>query len=390
MSIPIGAVTGDRTDLTMLLAAARNGDQEAFQRLTEPHRRELQAHCYRMLGSLHDAEDLVQETLLRAWRGLDTFAGRASFRSWLYRIATNACLNAIASRQSARRILPEAYAPPVEQVVPLTGQPATEIAWLEPYPDSALEGIPDTAPGPDARYDLQESVQLAFIAAIQHLPARQRAVLLLRDVLGWSAAEAATLLDTTVPSVNSALQRARATLAKRLPADPADSLAAPDDGQRVLLDRYVSAWERTDLDALISLLREEAYLSMPPWQQWFRGRAAIRAFLSWAWHTRRLGDVWLVPVRANRQPAFAQYHRDAARNEWHAHSIWLPSLQHGQIAALNGFISAEPFAAFGLPTSVPLSDGPAAAHWRASPPSTQSGASSRPQHDAPSASPRAR
>jgi RNA polymerase sigma-70 factor (ECF subfamily) len=354
VSIPVG----DKTDVMMLLDAARRGDQEAFQSLTEPHRRELQVHCYRMLGSLHDAEDLVQETLLRAWRSIDGFEGRASFRSWLYRIATNACLNAIASHQSARRMLPETYGPPVEQVTPLTGQPPTEIAWLEPYPDAALDGIPDAAPGPDVRYDLQESVQLAFVAAIQHLPPRQRAVLLLRDVLGWSAAEAATLLDSSVPSVNSALQRARATLAKRLPTDDAESLAAPDEGQRALLDRYVQAWERTDLDALITLLREEAYLSMPPWQQWFQGRAAIRAFLTWAWRARGPGDVWLVPIQANRQPAFAQYHRDPERHEWHAHSIWLPSIKGGSIAALNGFISAKPFAAFGLPTTVPLQDGP--------------------------------
>jgi RNA polymerase sigma-70 factor (ECF subfamily) len=356
VSIPVVEPTHEPT----LLDAARAGDQEAFGHLTEPHRRELQVHCYRMLGSLHDAEDLVQETLLRAWRGLDRFEGRASVRSWLYRIATNACLNAIARRQSARRLMPEAYGPPVETVRPLVGEPATEIAWLEPYPDAALAGIPDGAPGPDARYDLHESVQLAFVAAIQHLPPRQRAVLLLRDVLGWSAAEAAALLDSSVPSVNSALQRARATLAKRLPDDPPDSLAEPDAGQRALLDRYVQAWEGTDLDGLVSLLREEAFLSMPPWQQWFQGRAAIQAFMTWAWRKRGPGEVRLVPIAANRQPAFAQYHRDAERNAWLAHSIWLPSLKDGAIAALTGFISADLFAAFGLPTTVPLQDSPPA------------------------------
>jgi RNA polymerase sigma-70 factor (ECF subfamily) len=341
-------------DVPTLLEAARSGDQDAFRSLTEPHRRELQVHCYRMLGSLHDAEDLVQETLLRAWRGLDRFEGRASFRSWLYRIATNACLNAIASRKSARRLLPETYGPPVERVEPLTGQPPTEIPWLEPYPDAMLEGVPDSAPGPDARYDVQESVQLAFVAAIQHLPPRQRAVLLLRDVLGWSAAEAAALLESSVPSVNSALQRARATLAKRLPDDAADSLATPDADQRALLDRYVHAWERTDLDALVSLLREEAVLSMPPWPHWFAGRAAIREILAWAWSRRGCGDVWLVPTRANGQPAWAQYHRDPDKNQWQAHSIWLPAIKGGAISGLFGFISADHFAGFGLPTTAPI------------------------------------
>jgi RNA polymerase sigma-70 factor (ECF subfamily) len=352
VSIPVR----DQPDVLTLLDGARRGDHEAFQSLTEPHRRELKVHCYRMLGSLHDAEDLVQETLLRAWRGLNRFEGRASFRSWLYRIATNACLNAIASRRGARRLLPEAYGPPTQSAPDETiTPPNTEIAWLEPYPDALLEGIPDTAPGPDARYDLQESVQLAFVAAIQHLPPRQRAVLLLRDVLGWSASEAAELLDGSVASVNSALQRARATLAKRLPSEEdSDSLAEPDEGQRALLDRYVRAWERTDLDALVALLREEAVFSMPPWDLWFHGRAAIRGFLHWAWRGRGPGDVRLVPIAANRQPAFAQYHRDSEKNEWHAHSIWIPSLKDGTIAALNGFISEDLFAAFELPITEPL------------------------------------
>src|SRR5262245_50225014 len=232
MSIPV-----DPSLRPALLDAARSGDREAFQHLAEPYRRELQLHCYRMLGSLHDAEDLVQETYLRAWRGLHRFEGRGSFRGWLYRIATNTCLGALARRPSARRVLPQAHGPPAEQ--PPDGRPATETAWLEPYPDAALEGIPDPAPGPAARYELREAVQLAFVAAIQHLPPRQRAVLLLRDVLGWPAAETARLLDASVASVNSALQRARATLEKRLPTGRQSTLRVPDERQRALLERYL-------------------------------------------------------------------------------------------------------------------------------------------------------
>jgi RNA polymerase sigma-70 factor (ECF subfamily) len=198
-----------------LLQRARAEDRDAFQRLAEPHRAELQLHCYRMLGSLHDAEDLVQETYLRAWRGIERFEARTSFRRWLYRIATNACLNALASRKSSRRVLTDTRGVPSDH---MPGEPANDIAWLEPYPDAALEAIADAAPGPDARYELREAVQLAFIAAIQLLPPRQRAALLLRAVLGWSAAEVARLLDASLPSGNSALQRARAMMEKNPPA----------------------------------------------------------------------------------------------------------------------------------------------------------------------------
>jgi RNA polymerase sigma-70 factor (ECF subfamily) len=286
-----------------LLDRARRGDRDAFEHLAEPYRRELQLHCYRMLGSLHDAEDLVQETFLRAWQGLDRFEGRASFRGWLYRIATNACLNALASRASARRVLPETQGPPSDQMP--EGRPATEIAWLEPYPDAALEGLADAVPGPEARYEMHEAVQLAFVAAIQHLQPRQRAVLLLHDVLGWSATETARLLDASVASVNSTLQRARATLEKQFPAGRPSAPPAPDDRQRELLERYVRAWESADLDSFVALLREDAVLSMPPWRQWYHGRAAIRAFFAWAWRTACDGPFRLVPTAANRQPAFA-------------------------------------------------------------------------------------
>jgi RNA polymerase sigma-70 factor (ECF subfamily) len=334
-------------------AGTTTGDREAFQQLVEPYRRELQLHCYRMLGSFDDAEDLVQETLLRAWRGFDRFEGRASLRTWLYRIATNTCLNALASRTSVRRVLPDSQGPPAEQMP--NGEPATEIAWLEPYPDSALEGIVDAAPGPDARYEMREAVQLAFVAAIQHLPPRQRAVLLLHDVLRWSAAETAGLLDASVASVNSALQRARATLEKRFPSGRPSAQPAPDDRQRALLDRYVRAWEGGDLDGFVSLLKEDAVLSMPPWPQWYMGREAIGAFFAWAWERHGPGPApfSLVPTAANGQPAFAVYVRGQDELERRAHTIHVLTLQAGGISALVYFRDARLFGAFGLPAVLP-------------------------------------
>lgn len=343
----------DKTERLTLLDSAKRGDQEAFQHLSEPFRRELQLHCYRMLGSLQDAEDLVQETFLRAWRGLDRFEGRASFRSWLYRIATNACLNALAGRVSAHRLLPEMHGPPSNGVP--DGGPATEITWLEPYPDAALEGIADAAPSPEACYEMREAVQLAFVATIQHLPPRQRAVLLLRDVLGWSATETAGLLDASVASVNSALQRARATLAKGFPNGRPSANPAPDNRQRALLERYVRAWEGADLDGFVALLKEDAVLSMPPWRQWYIGREAIRAFFAWAWEwelpvQRRFR---LVPVAANRQPAFALYLSGREGPRFEAHAIELLTLQEDAIAALTIFREPHLFAAFGLPIVLP-------------------------------------
>src|SRR5688572_26268232 len=239
-----------------LLESAQRGDRNAFETLAEPFRKELQLHCYRMLGSIHDAEDLVQETLLRAWRGLAEFEGRASLRSWLYRIATNACLNALASRKGAQRVLPQALGPPSD-VRPKIA--AEDVPWLEPYPDAALEDIQATPLGPEARYEMREAVELAFVAAIQHLPPRQRAVLLLRDVLGSSAAEAAQLLEMSTASINSALQRARATLGARA-GSPRLRVADDDERQRALLDRYVETWEASDLDGLIALLKSDAIL----------------------------------------------------------------------------------------------------------------------------------
>jgi RNA polymerase sigma-70 factor (ECF subfamily) len=312
------------------------GSREAFQRLVEPHRRELQLHCYRMLGSLADAEDLVQETLLRAWRGRHGLEGRTSLRAWLYRIATNVCLNALASRRSsARRVLPEAHGPPADR--PPEGTPATEVAWLEPYPDTVLEGVPDVAPGPAARYEMHEAVQLAFVAAIQHLPPRQRAALLLRDVLGWSAAETALLLDTSVASVNSALQRSRATIQRRFPDGRPGAQPALDEGQRALADRYVQAWEGGDLDGFVALLRDDAVLSMPPWPQWYRGREAIRAFFAWVWEPGGPGRYWLLPTAVNRQPAVAMYDRSSDGLEWRAHGLQVFTVRDGAIGAITVF-----------------------------------------------------
>jgi RNA polymerase sigma-70 factor, ECF subfamily len=343
-------------DPATLLAFAKRGDRDAFQRLAEPHRRELQLHCYRMVGSVHDAEDLVQETFLRAWRGIAGFEGRSSFRAWLYRIATNACLNALARR--ARRDLPEMQGPPSDQPPDrmLESGPATEIQWLQPYPDAALEGIADPAPGPDVWYEMREAVHLAFIAAIQHLPPRQRAVLLLRDVLGWSAAETARLLDTSVMSVNSALQRAHATLEKRLPAGRPSAPTAPNDRQRALLDRYVRAWESADVDGFVALLREDATVSMPPWREWYRGREALRMFFAWAW--RRRGPFLLVPTAASRQPAFAFYSRNEQESDWRAHSINVLSAHDNAIATLTFFLNPRLFIPFGLPLVLPAEGGP--------------------------------
>ena len=340
----------ERPHEAALLASAKGGDRRAFQQLTEPRRRELLVHCYRMLGSFHDAEDLVQETLLRAWRSLEGFDGRASTRYWLYRIATNACLNALATRASAGRVLPETESPATQQMP--DREPASDIAWLEPYPDSALELVADQTPGPDARYEMREAVQLAFIAAIQLLPPRQRATLLLADVLGWSAAESARLLDSSVAAVNSALQRARTTLEERLAGRPPRVAVAPSAEQRALLERYVRAWESTDVDGLTALLKEDAVMSMPPWRQWYRGRAAIAAFFTLTGRPGGHAPFRLVPTAANRQPAFAFYSRWQSP-EWRFHSIQLLTLHGNTIAAMTSFVMPALASVFGLPAVLP-------------------------------------
>jgi len=329
---------------------------QSFERLTEPYRRELKVHCYRMLGSLHEAEDLVQETYLRAWRSFDGFDGTGSLRAWLYRIATNACLNALASRKSAKRLLPDQHGAATLEMP--DGKPATEVAWLEPFPDAELDRIADDATNPEARYAAGESVRLAFVAAIQQLPPRQRAVLLLCDVLGWSAAETAALLDGSTASINSALQRARETLSKHYPGDHSGvistPLAPPTQAQQELLGRYVRAWEALDVSAFVALLKEDAIYTMPPVAQWYSGRNAIRAFFAWAW--KFYSGCRLIPTSANGQPAFAAYTRVGADQQWKAHSIHLPELDQDRVVRLTLFVKPggpELFSAFGLPQILP-------------------------------------
>jgi RNA polymerase sigma-70 factor (ECF subfamily) len=309
---------------------------DAFRELVEAHQRAVRTHCYRLLGSLQDAEDLAQETLLRAWRKLETFEGRASMRAWLYRIATNACLDELSRR--GRRVLPAMIGSPTARFE-AGPPPAVETAWLEPFPDAWLE-VPDAAPGPEARYEAKEAIELAFVAALQLLPPRQRAVLLLRDVLAWSAADVAQLLDMSVVSANSALQRARAKLDTSVPA------ATPrltTEAERALLERYISAWERSDVDALVALLKDDAVLSMPPLPEWYRGRAAIATFLRWATGPAGGGPYRYVPTRANNAPAVAIY---AGTRPF---ILQVLTVDTAGIAAMTSFMNPGLFKAFNLP-----------------------------------------
>ena len=338
---------------------ASERSSQAFEGLAEPFRRELKLHCYRMLGSLHEAEDAVQETYMRAWRKFDSFEfdsfdRRGSFRAWLYRIATNACLNALASRKQVWRLLPDQQAPATVPVEMPNGAPPTDVEWLEPYPNSNLEGLADDAPNPEARYTSREAVQLAFVAAIQQLPPRQRAAILLCDVLGWAAAEATTLLGGSTASINSALQRARETLAKRYPDGRPPVALRPNPAQQKLFDHYLQAWEGHDLDGFAALLKEDATYTMPPWLQWYAGREAIRSFFRMAWKT--CSGLRLVPTAANGQPAFAVYARTGADAPWAAHSIHVLALEDDMISTLTLFVpptGPRLFHAFGLPLSLP-------------------------------------
>lgn len=337
----------------------------SFAELAEPFRRELKVHCYRMLGSLQDAEDAVQDAYLRAWRSFDAFEGRGSLRSWLYQIATNTCLDALASRKRSRRWLPDQRGP-ASSGMP-DGKPASDVAWLEPIPDSELDAIADDAPDPEARYASRQAVELAFVAAIQQLPPRQRAVLLLSDVLGWAATEAATLLGGSTASINSALQRARATLAKNYPSGHNSLTAPPSPAQQELLARYLRAWESLDVDGLVTLLREDAIYTMPPLSQWYAGRRAIRNFFDRAW--KMYDGYRLVPTAANRQPAFAAYARTRADAPWTAHSVHLLSLEQRAISRLTLFykpVGPRLFEAFKLPQI--LADTPQANDQQTRPP----------------------
>jgi len=297
------------------LSAARKGDSQKFGEVTEPYRRELQVHCYRILGSLHEAEDMVQETLLKAWKRLDSYEGRASFRSWLYKIATNSCLDFLDQKKS-RRLLPFEHHPPSDPTAPIS-PPALEIPWLEPFPDKWL-GDP-AAFNPEARYSDSESISLAFLTALQTLPPRQRAVLILRDVLDFSAAETSEVLELTISSVNSALHRARTTLSQRYPGGEREDLtmSSTDEKAQRLLERFVQAWESADVNGLVALLKADASLAMPPSPSWYQGSSAIGMFVA----ATVFGDNgmfpglalhrWrLLPTTANGAPAFAMYQRD--------------------------------------------------------------------------------
>jgi RNA polymerase sigma-70 factor (ECF subfamily) len=319
-----------------LLQAARDGDQRAYERLVERHRGELHAHCYRMLGSVHDAEDALQEAFLRAWRGLPRFEGRSSVRSWLYRIATNTCLDAIARRP--KRVLPVDYGPPID---PHDGPklPLAESVWIEPYPDEQL-GVEDGFAAPEARYEQREAVELAFIAALQLLPPNQRAVLILREVLGFSAKEVAQTLETTTASVNSALQRARATVDGRLPeqSQQATLRTLGDDGVREVVEGYVDAWDRGDIEGVVAMLAEDASFSMPPAPSWHKGHEALVKFLNvgplsgdWRWrHTL---------VRASGQPALAFYCWHEGEQAYLAFALNVLSLRERAISDVTAFIA---------------------------------------------------
>jgi RNA polymerase sigma-70 factor, ECF subfamily len=319
-----------------LLRAARGGDEDAYGRLLQAYRGELHAHCYRMLGSVHDAEDALQETSLRAWRGLGRFEGRSSLRSWLYTIATNTCLNAIARRP--KRVLPIDHGPATDPRDGLS-TPLSETVWVEPYPDETI-GVPDGHAAPDARYEQRESVELAFVAALQHLPATQRAVLILREVLGFSAREAAETLDTTVASVNSALQRARRTIDGKLPERSQQATLRSLGDRRVaeIVQGYMDAMQRGDVDRVVSMLAQDAAWSMPPLPTWFAGRDGIEGFLrfgplSGEWRWRH------VPARVNGQAAVAVYQWDAAESAYLPFALDVMTLEGDRIQQITAFIT---------------------------------------------------
>jgi RNA polymerase sigma-70 factor (ECF subfamily) len=338
------------------LAAVQNGDANMFGELTEPFRRELQVHCYRILGSLQEAEDMVQETFLKAWKRLDTYEGRASFRAWLYKIATNTCLDFLDQKRS-RRLLPLDVHPasdPTTSILP----PSTEIAWLEPMPDEWLHDA--NAVNPESRYTDLESISLSFMTALQYLPPRQRAVLILRDVLDFSASETANVLDITVSSANSALHRARVTLAKRYQRQEVESLASSmtDERTKLLLDHFVQAWESADVERLVALLKEDAILAMPPSPSWYQGREQIGVFVAatvfadGGMFGGNASHRWrLVPTQANASPAFGLYLRTAA-NEYEAFGLQVLSYESNKLTQIMDFLDPSLPARFGLPAFI--------------------------------------
>jgi RNA polymerase sigma-70 factor (ECF subfamily) len=343
---PFRHVPHPSSDIANRLAAARAGDQAQFDQLTNPYRGELLSHCYRILGSLEEAEELVQETLLRAWRRLDSFEGRAPFRAWLYKIATNACLDTLARRP--KRALPQmlrAASGPDDPVLP----PILEPIWLEPFPDELLAPAESN---PEARYEARESVTLAFLAALQSLPPRQRSVLILCDVLGWSAGEAANVFETTVPAINSLLHRARAKLKRTYSPIGYEQirLAEADERTQLLLKRYQRAWESADIDGFVMLLKEDAAFAMPPFPLWYQGRPAIRDFAAANPLAGEAAGRWrLYPIRVNGLPGFALYCRTEASGDYRAYAIQALRCQDGRLAEVITFGYPQFFAYFGLP-----------------------------------------
>ena len=334
-----------------VLTRARGGDEEAFRALTDPFRRELQIHCYRILGSLQDAEDAVQETLLSAWRGLAGFEERASLRAWLYRIATNRCLNALRD-SGRRRTLMVADGPGLTDPPEPTRR--AEPIWLQPFPDELLDGLPDHAPGPDARYETKEAVGLAFVSGLQRMPPQQRAVLVLRDVLGYRAAEVAAMLETSEASVNSALQRARTALEDEAPRPPEGRQLPATAAQRELLAEFGAAFESGDIEAIVALLSEDAWIRMPPEPHEYQGREAIAGFL----RSRGIGRdggtrLRLVPTAANGQPAIAYYVDDPHAGVAHAGGLFVLTMRGAEIAAITRFGDNGVLPYFGLPRTLP-------------------------------------
>jgi RNA polymerase sigma-70 factor (TIGR02960 family) len=333
---------------TTAIERARAGDDQAFGEVTGPYLAELRLHCYRILGSVQDAEDVLQETLLAAWRGIGQYEGRAALRTWLYRIATNRCLNAL--RASSRRPRPEPPGPPFDAPRPTRhGEPA----WLQPYPDALLDGLPDAVAGPDAVYEAKETIALAFVAAVQRLPARQRAVLLLRDALGFRAPEVADMLDTSEASVNSALQRARATMTALLPADRERAPLPRSARERELAQRFAAAFADDDVDAVVALLTEDAWFTMPPATLEYQGRAAIAGFLRQSARYRGERGTVLLPTRANGQPAFGRYLPGERPDVFRLHGIVVLTMEGDRISAITNFIDSGLSSPFALARTLP-------------------------------------
>jgi RNA polymerase sigma-70 factor (ECF subfamily) len=329
------------------LDRARAGDPRAFEQLVESYRGELHLHCYRMLGSLTDAEDALQETLLAAWRGLGGYEQRASVRTWLYRIATNRCLNML--RDARRRPKPE----PVPPFTPPEPTRRDEVTWLQPYPQTLLDSIAEPASGPEGRYQAREAVELAFVVGLQRLPPRQAAVLLLRDVLGYSTAEVAGMLDTTGTAVKGALQRARMALDRHHPADR-DGPPRPDSAEeRDLARRFADAFAAGDVDGVVALLTDDAWLSMPPAPHEYHGAAAVAVFLRASAQWRGNRRMRLVPTRANSQPAFGCYLAETGSPTAKPAGLVVLTLRGDRIGAVSRFLDPALTRTFGLPTSVP-------------------------------------